>query len=96
VYGEYWQMSKSWPRRFLSLLVLICGGLLAIFLFSAKEASYRCEGAFEGKEVKDTVYFKLTEYRWWVLWANNDGRLNLEIPSKAAFGDLFPIKRVGD
>jgi hypothetical protein len=67
-----------------------------VFVFSAKETSYQCEGEFDGKGAKDSIFFKLTEYRWWVFWADNDGLLTIEVPSRASHGGLFHIKRVGD
>jgi hypothetical protein len=88
-------MSKKWLRVLLLVLISIVGGLVIVFLFSTKEASYQCEGEMEGKAAKDTLYFKLTEYRWWVVWADNDGLLNIEVPSRAII-ELFTIKRVGD
>lgn len=88
-------MNRKALRCWSLIIISVLAGLVMVFVFSTKEASYQCQGHMEGKGAKDTLYFKLTEYRWWVLWADNDGLLNIEVPSRAII-ELFIIKRVGD
>ncbi|WHZ27562.1 MAG: hypothetical protein OJF51_002359 [Nitrospira sp.] len=86
-------MTRTWSWR---LSVFITGVFVFLFFFSTKKTSYQCDGQFEGKEIKEIVYFKLTENRWWVLWADNDGLFDIEVPSRASHGGLFVFKRIGD
>lgn len=49
-----------------------------------------------GLKYNSDLYFKLTEYRWWVgLWSNSNGYLSIEIPNELS--DYFDsIQKNGD
>ena len=69
--------------------------LIAVLGFSSVESRYQCTHNVS-VERPQTIFLKLTEYRWWVgLWSNSTGSLWLEIPNSnvAYFGHLT---RAGD
>ena len=73
-------------------ITLIALVLLFVFAanFSEVETRYKCEATItsEHGSQKETIYLKLSEYRWWVgLWSDSDGMLMLE--STDGFMSLF-------
>ncbi|MDI3465640.1 MAG: hypothetical protein OJF50_004461 [Nitrospira sp.] len=46
-------MTRTWSWR---LSAFITGVFVFLFSFSTKKTSYQCDGQFEGKEIKETVY----------------------------------------
>lgn len=77
-----------------SSIVLILCAVIVVLFFSEKKSYYQCEGTL-GEEPA-TAYFKLSEYRWWVLSRSmyGNGHLNLEIPrNPGTIADYFIIRR---
>lgn len=82
-------------RLLLAFAVII---IIVAFLFSSKESYWQCDGNFTGQTAKERIYFKLTEWRWWlVLWEMDvsDGRLNIEA-SRNPKVDRLRILKLGD
>ena len=80
-----------------ALLIAAFGLFLFAAYFSEVETRFRCSGEFssDGNPQKATLYVKLDEYRWWVVWVDSDGDITLEVQNKPLV-DLFAIKRNHD
>jgi hypothetical protein len=52
--------------------------------FSTNISTLECPGALSSKqgELPATVYLKIERYGWWVVWAESDGNVTLEIPNQ--------------
>jgi hypothetical protein len=81
--------SISMPR-FLKYAMGLLGILVTAFwlltTFSTIETPYECNGelTFKGKAQPDTLYIKLEEYRWWIVWGDSDASLLVEYPNECA------------
>lgn len=79
-------------------LVLIILLFIFIINFSEVESSFKCEGemSLENENTPETIYLKLTEYRFWVsLWSNSNASIVIEIPNMV-YDYYSQVEEVGD
>jgi len=65
------------------LMVLLVGAGLLTTVFASVETQYECDGRISGSaDELHKVFFKLEEYRWWVIWTESKGSFSYELPRK--------------
>ncbi len=81
-----------------ALLIAAFGLFLFVVYFSSVETRFRCSGEFssDGNPQKATLYVKLDELRWWVVWVDSDGDITLEVQNKPLVDRFVSIKKNGD
>ena len=81
-----------------ALLIAAFGLFLFVVYFSAVETRFRCSGEFssDGNPQKATLYVKLDEYRWWVVWVDSDGDITLEVQNKPLVDRFVSVEKNGD
>lgn len=92
---------KKILKKIIKLFLVLVVGLILIFYIlanhSEKETSYKCVGyiLMNNNEYPKDFYFRLTEYKWWIFWADSPGFINLEVPNEWV-NIYWDLKNVGD
>ena|ERR1017187_2775726 len=79
-----------------SILVVAIVLLFIVITFGATSSAFECNGKLTDVNLDKPaiLYFKLNEYRWFILWAKNNGMVNVEIPQ--IYVGSYNVQRVLD